>query len=77
MKTIKFMLEFEKPEKGECLSMKCPECNAPPGEECYTRKWGTGQKKGGNRMSWVHHDRAAIFMNLEVVQRGALYRIKG
>lgn len=67
-KKIKFMIEFEKPEKGEGMSVSCPECGVVPGDECQTR--------GLRRMSDLHHDRFAKFLNLEIIGRGTLYRIK-
>lgn len=67
-KTIKFMIEFEHPEKGEGLSVRCPQCKAEPGDECTSYS--------GKRVPHLHHDRYAVFMNLDVISRGALYRIK-
>lgn len=79
-KKIVFTLEFEKPELGDGLSVRCPVCKADPGVRCHTQVWkrGPGMKpEGGNKMSDLHHDRWALVMNLEVVRSGQLYRIKG
>lgn len=73
-KMIKFHIEFEQPTLGEAISVTCPYCKAPPGVECKSKRWTHG---GGKRVSGgAHHDRFAVFMNLEVIDSGLLYRIK-
>lgn len=79
-KMIKFTLEFEHPTLGEAISVTCPYCKAPPGTECRSRIWPystSDSDKGGKRVSGgAHHDRFAVFMNLEVISPGSVYRIK-
>lgn len=79
-KTIKFMIEFEKPPRDEVMErVQCSFCKAAAGKPCFTPKWGgtwSGGVRGGNKMSDLHHDRYATYMNLQIVYPGTLYRIK-
>lgn len=80
-KKIKFSIEFEMPPRDEVVERTpCSFCKAPVGKPCSTPEWGgawSGGKRGGNKMSNLHHDRYATYMGLQVVYPGTLYRIKG
>jgi hypothetical protein len=74
---IKFTIQFEKPDKAEVMNhVTCPLCLASVGSPCHTQVWGHPNQPGGGKMSDLHHDRYAEYMNLDIVNSGLLYEIK-
>lgn len=75
-KTMRFLIEFPKPEKAAVKSIPCPFCDAKAGDPCVRRPWyGRGGAHQEVPISDPHQQRYAEYLNLEVVV-GSVFRIK-